>query len=75
VRSGPVARVGPNYLIASDPDLIKRMLNVRTTYTRSDWYDGMRLDPSKDNVLSQRNEDIHGRLRSMMAAGVRTWMR
>ncbi len=50
---------------------MKHMLNVRTPYKRSDWYNGMRLDPTKDNVLSMRNDDLHGKLRSKMAAGVR----
>lgn len=67
---GSIARVGPNDLITSDPDLMKRMLNVRTPYKRSDWYDGMRLDPAKDNVLSMRDDDLHFKLRSKMAAGV-----
>lgn len=48
---------------------MKRMLNVRTKYRRSSWYDGMRLDPTKDNVLSQRNDDLHASTRSKMAAG------
>jgi cytochrome P450 len=48
---------------------MKRMLNVRTKYKRSAWYDGMRLDPTKDNVLSQRNDDLHASTRSKMAAG------
>lgn len=48
---------------------MKRMLNVRTKYSRSSWYDGMRLDPTKDNVLSQRNDDLHASTRSKMAAG------
>lgn len=63
-------RVGPNDLMTSDPDLMKRMLGVRTNYKRSNWYDAMRLDPGKDNVLSMRDNDLHGRLRSQMAAGV-----
>lgn len=66
--------MGPDYLITSDPDLMKRMLNVRTPYKRSDWYNGMRLDPSRDNVLSMRDDDLHAKLRSKMAAGVRTLM-
>ena len=45
---------------------MKRMLNVRTKYKRSAWYDGMRLDPTKDNVLSQRNDDLHASTRSKM---------
>ncbi|KAK2589590.1 hypothetical protein QQS21_012733 [Conoideocrella luteorostrata] len=68
-KYGSVARVGPCHLITSDPDLMKRMLNVRTAYKRSDWYDGMRLDPAKDNVLSMRNDALHSDLRSKMAAG------
>ncbi|KAK1447260.1 cytochrome P450 [Colletotrichum melonis] len=62
-------RVGPNDLITSDPDLMKRMLNVRTTYKRSNWYDGMRLKPGQDNVLSTRDDELHNKLRSKMAAG------
>ncbi|OHW98813.1 cytochrome P450 [Colletotrichum incanum] len=66
---GPIVRVGPNDLITSDPDLMKRMLNVRTTYRRSSWYDGMRLKPGKDNVLSTKNDELHNKLRLKMAAG------
>ncbi len=66
---GDITRVGPNDLITSDPDLMRHMLNVRTRYSRSSWYDAMRLDPTKDNVLSQRNDELHGRTRSKMQAG------
>ncbi|KAF9872377.1 cytochrome P450 [Colletotrichum karsti] len=69
LKYGPLVRVGPNDLMTSDPDLMKRMLGVRTTYKRSQWYDAMRLDPGKDNVLSMRDNDMHARLRSQMAAG------
>ncbi|KAJ3945074.1 uncharacterized protein N0V96_005097 [Colletotrichum fioriniae] len=48
---------------------MRRMLGVRSEYRRSDWYDGMRFNPSRDNVLSCRDEDEHAKLRSKMAAG------
>ncbi|KAK1657049.1 cytochrome P450 [Colletotrichum godetiae] len=70
VYSGSLVRVGPNDLVTSDPDLMKRMLGVRTKYTRSDWYNAMRLDPRHDNVLSTRDDAVHTRLRSQMAGGV-----
>jgi hypothetical protein len=70
ITSGSIVRVGPNDLITSDPNLMKRMLNVRTPYKRSEWYDAMRLNPTKDNVLSMRNDDVHNQLRTKMAAGV-----
>lgn len=70
IVAGSIARVGPNDLTTNDPDLMKHMLNVRTNYKRSYWYDGMRLKPGKDNVLSARDDELHNRLRSKMAAGV-----
>lgn len=68
--AGSIARVGPNDLITSDPELLKQILGVRTEYRRSDWYDGMRFDPTNNNVLSWKDENEHFRLRSMLAAGV-----
>jgi hypothetical protein len=69
-KYGPIARVGPNDLVTSDPDLIRRMSNVRSEYRRSNWYDSMRFNPSKDNVVSMRDDDEHNRLRAKLAAGV-----
>ncbi|KAK1543408.1 hypothetical protein CPAR01_04041 [Colletotrichum paranaense] len=66
---GSLARIGPNDLLNDDPGLMRRMLGVRSEYRRSDWYDGMRFNPSRDNVLSCRDEDEHTKLRSKMAAG------
>ncbi|KAK0118344.1 hypothetical protein ONS95_012634 [Cadophora gregata] len=68
-RYGSLARVGPNDLVAGDPAIIKRMMAVRSPYTRSDWYVGVRFDPVKDNVSSERDEKKHNELRAMMAPG------
>ncbi|KAK3936975.1 pisatin demethylase [Diplogelasinospora grovesii] len=68
-KYGSLARIGPNDLLTSDPDLMRRMLNVRTNYQRSDWYYAMRFDPSKDNVLSMMDDAKHTKLRAKMAAG------
>lgn len=46
------------------------MHGVRSDYRRSDWYDGMRFHPSKNNVFTWRDENEHQKLRSKMAAGV-----
>lgn len=45
------------------------MSNVRSDYTRSDWYNSMRFNPSKDNVVSMRDDDLHNKLRAKLAAG------
>ena len=50
-RLGSLARIGPNTLVTDDPALMRKMNAVRSPYRRSDWYIGMRFDPSRDNVL------------------------
>jgi hypothetical protein len=50
--------------------VMRRMLAVRSPYRRSDWYIGMRFDPTRDNIESVMDDDRHTKLRSMMAAGV-----
>lgn len=72
INSGSLARIGPNTLVTSDPEQMRKMLGVRTQYKRSDWYVAMRLDPSRDNVLSERNDEKHNELRAKMAAGVKS---
>jgi hypothetical protein len=67
---GPLARIGPNDLITSDPAVMRRMLGARSPYRRSDWYIGMRFDPARDNLESQMNDEKHTALRAKMAAGV-----
>ena len=67
---GSLARIGPNELVTTDPSLIKRMSAVRSPYRRSEFYTALRFDPTRDNILSTRDEDVHNHLRSKMAAGV-----
>ncbi|KAL7784320.1 cytochrome P450 [Trichoderma ceciliae] len=68
-KYGTIARVGLNDLVTDDPAFVKHMCNVKTEYRRSNWYDGMRFNPTTDNCLSTRDEDAHSVLRSKMAAG------
>lgn len=67
---GSLARIGPNDLITSDPEVLRKMNAVRSPYRRSNWYVGMRLDPNRENVESERDEEKHALLRAKMAAGV-----
>ncbi|KIX08762.1 uncharacterized protein Z518_03419 [Rhinocladiella mackenziei CBS 650.93] len=68
-KYGPLVRIAPNTLLASDPEVIRRMSAARSPYTRSDWFIAMRLNPGQDNVLSQRDEKKHDDLRRRMMAG------
>ena len=67
---GPLALIGPNILVTNDADLLRHMSGARSTYSRAAWYDGMRLDPRVNNVISERNDKRHNALRAKMASGV-----
>jgi len=67
---GPLSRVGPNDIVVNDAAEWRRILSVRSPYKRSDWYVGMRFDPAKENIESERDEVKYAALRSKMAAGV-----
>ena len=69
LKYGSLARIGPNHLLTSDPELFRRMHAPRSPYRRSPWYAAMRFKPGVDNVLSERQEGKHDLLRKKMAAG------
>ena len=68
-KYGSLARIGPNHLTTSDPELVRRMSAPRSSYRRSSWFEAFRFKPGTDNVLTERQEENHERLRRKMAAG------
>lgn len=67
---GSLVRIGPNELITSDPDVWRHFLGTQSRYRRSTWFDGARLDPNHDNIVSQRDDKLHAELRAKLAIGV-----
>jgi hypothetical protein len=71
IIKGPIARVGPNDLVTSSPELLAHMNAVRSPYTRAAWYNSAwRVEPGRDHIFSEINEDRHRKRRQQMAAGV-----
>merc|ERR1712000_84614 len=68
-KFGSLVRVGPNELATDDPEVLRRMMAVRSTYTRGPWYNALRFEAGKDNLFSQRDDEAHMKLRNKMAAG------
>ena len=63
-------RIGPNLLVTDDAELLRRMSGARSPYSKSAWYDGMRIDPRINNVISERDNKHHNALRAKMSTGV-----
>ncbi|KAK3385839.1 cytochrome P450 [Podospora didyma] len=68
-KYGSLVRIGPNELVTGDPEILRRMMAIHSPYTKGPWYDAMRFDPTRDNLLSMRDEAAHTALRAKMAAG------
>ena len=71
IFSGSLARIGPNHLLTSDPDVTRRILTARSGYTRGPWYDSIRIYPHAPNLVSERDERKHSRLKYKLSASVR----
>lgn len=68
--TGPLARIGPNHLLTSDPETTRRILASRSSYVRGPWYDALKLDPHRANLVTERNTRKHNKLRHQMSQGV-----
>jgi hypothetical protein len=68
--SGELARVGPNVLLTSDPELMQRMSSTKSGYTRSEWYSSHKLDVDRDNLFSTLDGKLHSGKRAKIAKGV-----
>ncbi|KAJ4344255.1 hypothetical protein N0V95_006198 [Ascochyta clinopodiicola] len=68
-NAGSLVRVGPNEVITSDPNVFRKVMGVRSAYTRGHFYKAFKFDPERDNLFSMRDETAHIKLRAKMAAG------
>ena len=56
-------------LMTQDPDLVKQMNSVRSSFIRSGWYTALRLHPTRDSIVSITDEGVHTRIRNRMSPG------
>ncbi|KAF2997664.1 hypothetical protein E8E13_005689 [Curvularia kusanoi] len=69
-KYGPIARVSPEHLITSDPELWAHINGVRSPYRRAPWYyHAARFEPGKDNVFTECDNERHDARRKKMYAG------
>ncbi|KAK4148465.1 Pisatin demethylase [Chaetomidium leptoderma] len=64
---GPVTRIGPNLVLVSDPDELRRISGIRSEYTKGPAYDAGRVtEDSEPHVASQRDPAKHKALKAKM---------
>lgn len=68
--AGPIARVAPDLLITSSPDVWAHV-NNKPGYKRSDWfYTALRSEHRQDSVFTQTNTVKHESRRKQLGPGV-----
>lgn len=68
--AGSLVRIGPNLLVTSDYEVIRRMCGARSRYVRNEWFVASRFDPPNDHVGSTIDEKRHSELRAKLSIGV-----
>ncbi|KAJ6013104.1 hypothetical protein N7499_012292 [Penicillium canescens] len=68
-KYGPIARVAPQVLVTSSPEVWMHV-NNKAGYKRSNWYyKAARIEYRRDNVFSQTDNTKHEQRRKQMAPG------
>ncbi|OBS27854.1 hypothetical protein FPOA_01796 [Fusarium poae] len=68
-KYGSLVRIGPDALITSDVEVVKRMSGPKSTYRKGTWADGMRLNPYNDVLFGVRDPHEHDRVKARLAPG------
>ncbi|KAL5396159.1 hypothetical protein PMIN03_007297 [Paraphaeosphaeria minitans] len=66
---GSTARVAPKMLVTCDPELVRRMNAVRSSFTRGPWYTSLKMHPESENIACYTDEDKHTDMRSRTSHG------
>ncbi|KAK4186247.1 cytochrome P450 [Podospora australis] len=66
---GSLVRVGPNYVVTSDPKLLNHINGARSPYQKDGWYRGSRFLAEYDNMGSLLDVAEHDRIKAKTASG------
>ncbi|KAI2602118.1 cytochrome P450 [Hypoxylon sp. NC1633] len=68
-KYGDLARIGPNWLMTSDPEIISYMSAAKYKHRKSSWYEALKVDPYVHSVFSETSITKHDQLRVKMQSG------
>ncbi|OQD98439.1 hypothetical protein PENSOL_c009G10927 [Penicillium solitum] len=64
-----LTRIGPNWLMTSDPEIIRYMSAAKYKHQKSSWYESLKVDPYVHSVFSEPSLEKHDKLRVKMQSG------
>ncbi|CAF3475917.1 unnamed protein product [Fusarium graminearum] len=66
-KYGSLVRIGPELLATSDVEVVRRMSARKSTYRKSSWVDGVRLNPYHETMFGVRDPIEHDRIKTRLA--------
>ncbi|KAI0406531.1 cytochrome P450 family protein [Xylaria palmicola] len=66
---GPLVRIGPKWVVCSDPTEIRRMWAIRSGFHRGSWYSSIRLSAEEENIFTLLGNKEHHHLRARLLPG------
>ncbi|PCD38774.1 hypothetical protein FGRA07_00045 [Fusarium graminearum] len=66
-KYGSLVRIGPELLATSDVEVVRRMSARKSTYRKSSWVDGVRLNPYHETMFGVRDPIEHDRIKTCLA--------
>ncbi|KAI0377263.1 cytochrome P450 [Hypomontagnella monticulosa] len=68
-KYGGIVRTGPNSVMTSDPEVLRRIASARTKYTKNEWYAAARFTPDDDTMVTLLDNKSHDTLKAKVAGG------
>ncbi|KAF4345524.1 cytochrome P450 monooxygenase [Fusarium beomiforme] len=66
-KYGSLVRIGPEVLLTSDVELIKRISATKSSYGKSSWVDGVKFNPYHETMFAVRDPKQHDRAKARLA--------
>ncbi|KAI1380990.1 cytochrome P450 [Hypoxylon crocopeplum] len=68
-KYGKLTRTGPNTVVTSDPEVLRRISSARTKYTKNEWYAAATFSPEHETMVTLLDNHDHDKLKAKTASG------
>ncbi|KAI1806758.1 cytochrome P450 monooxygenase [Daldinia bambusicola] len=68
-KYGPIARIAPNYILTSDPEILRQVGAVRNNYSKDEWFDAVKFAPGTHSMFSIIENRPHDQRKAMARKG------
>ncbi|KAI0853287.1 cytochrome P450 monooxygenase [Daldinia vernicosa] len=68
-KYGTVVRVAPNYILTSDPEILRRIASARSNYGKDEWYETIRFAPEHRTMVTILGNSAHDQRKAKALKG------